>query len=48
VYIACDPASFARDAALLVKEGWKLSALQPVDLFPQTSHIEICARFDRA
>jgi 23S rRNA (uracil1939-C5)-methyltransferase len=47
VYIACDPASFARDAALLEKEGWKLSKLQPVDLFPQTSHIEICARFDR-
>jgi 23S rRNA (uracil1939-C5)-methyltransferase len=44
-YVACDPASFARDAALLTSRGYELDWVQPVDMFPQTFHIEMVGRF---
>jgi 23S rRNA (uracil1939-C5)-methyltransferase len=47
VYVSCNPATFARDAAYLAKSGFSLAGVQPVDLFPQTSHVELVARFDR-
>lgn len=47
VYISCDPATLARDAARL-GSVFRLSAVQSFDLFPQTSHVETVARFDRA
>ena len=46
-YVSCDPASFARDAAALVAGGYTLEWVAPVDLFPQTWHIESVARFTR-
>ncbi len=39
-YISCDPASFARDVAILAESGYRLTRATPVDLFPQTYHIE--------
>jgi 23S rRNA (uracil1939-C5)-methyltransferase len=43
VYISCNPSSLARDVAYISK-AYKLGAIQPVDLFPHTSHIEtVCA-----
>ncbi|MEO5347567.1 MAG: hypothetical protein H7834_14510 [Magnetococcus sp. YQC-9] len=45
VYISCDPATFARDAALLIAGGYTLEQVQPVDLFPQTRHVELVASF---
>jgi 23S rRNA (uracil1939-C5)-methyltransferase len=47
VYVACDPASLARDAADLVKAGYRPRALQVVDMFPQTHHVEAVMSFER-
>lgn len=43
--VSCDPASFARDARMLTQAGYDLEWVQPIDLFPQTPHIETVARF---
>jgi tRNA/tmRNA/rRNA uracil-C5-methylase (TrmA/RlmC/RlmD family) len=48
VLVACDPASLARDAKSLVEAGYALARVVPVDLFPQTYHIEAVALFTRA
>lgn len=45
VYISCDPGTFARDANILEENGYVMTRVKPVDMFPQTSHIECVARF---
>jgi 23S rRNA (uracil1939-C5)-methyltransferase len=47
-YVACDPASLARDARTLTDFGYEFIEATPVDLFPQTYHVETVAKFDRA
>lgn len=47
VYVSCQPANFAQNAAALVAGGYRLEYVQPVDMFPQTAHIEAVARFVR-
>ncbi len=46
VYISCDPATLARDVARLAP-AYRLSSASAFDLFPQTAHVEVVARFDR-
>lgn len=45
VYISCNPSTFARDADILNEAGYDLLKVQPVDMFPQTSHIEVVGKF---
>ena len=44
VYVSCHPDSLARDLSLLVEQGFRVEQIQPVDMFPQTPHIENVAR----
>ena len=47
VYVACSPASLARDAVTLQEGRWMLESLWSVDLFPQTPHVETIALFTK-
>ena len=47
VYVACDAATFARDARRLIEAGYEMSAVRPFDLFPTTAHVECVTSFTR-
>lgn len=47
LYISCDLATFGRDLAVFQTQGYKLRNLQPIDLFPNTPHVELMAHLKR-
>jgi 23S rRNA (uracil1939-C5)-methyltransferase len=47
VYVSCDPSTLARDLRIICDNGYALTSVQPVDMFPFTSHIECVATCQR-
>jgi 23S rRNA (uracil1939-C5)-methyltransferase len=47
VYVSCNPTTLAPNAAQMVEAGYKLSRVKPVDMFPQTPHIECVALLEK-
>ena len=47
VYVSCDPGTLARDLGILDELGYKTLEIQPVDMFPQTAHVECVASLHR-
>lgn len=46
VYVSCNPETQARDFKYLLKNGYKVKKIQPVDMFPQTHHVETVAELE--
>lgn len=40
VYVSCNPEALARDLKMISRHGWEIVSMQPVDMFPHTSHVE--------
>jgi len=47
IYVSCDPATLARDIAVLAVGEYKIKAIQPVDMFPWTGHVETVVLLER-
>jgi 23S rRNA (uracil1939-C5)-methyltransferase len=47
VYVSCNPATLARDIAILSEYGYVAKEIQPVDMFSETSHIECVALLEK-
>lgn len=47
VYVSCNPTTLARDLVELVPFGYKMTAVSPIDLFPQTYHVETVVALER-
>jgi len=45
--VSCDVDAFTRDAALMQSNGYEMTSVQLVDLFPHTFHVEVVSIFDR-
>ena len=47
VYVSCNPETLARDLGILSQSGYQIEIVQPVDMFPQTEHVEVVAKLSR-
>ena len=47
IYVSCEPRSLARDLVKLTEDGYRVSNVQPFDMFPQTEEVETVVRLDR-
>ena len=47
VYVSCNPSTLARDLETISEAGYRATVMQPVDLFPQTFHIEMVVKFEK-
>ncbi|HEX8028574.1 MAG TPA: 23S rRNA (uracil(1939)-C(5))-methyltransferase RlmD [Vicinamibacterales bacterium] len=47
VYVSCNPGALARELPVILKTGYRVTRVQPVDMFPHTDHIETVMAFER-
>ena len=47
IYVSCNPATLARDLVTLSEAGYAIDAVQPIDMFPHTYHVETIVRLRR-
>jgi len=47
IYVSCSPPTLARDLGILVQLGYRVDMVQPIDMFPQTHHVECVVRLSR-